>query len=74
MNDTVDTESEFWSEYYKRTGDYSVGYAATICSTPAVAKALERLTNITLEKHQLPNGKYWLPLFRRKHVKNDNIN
>jgi hypothetical protein len=57
----VNTEGEFWIAYYERTGNYNVGYGATVYTVPSRNRIVERLTNIVLEKYQLPNGKYWLP-------------
>ncbi len=54
------TENEFWNQYYKRTRDYSVGYAATISIDQSVNKENHKRTRRILQQYRCPNG-FYLP-------------
>ena len=62
------TLNEFWVRWYQRTGDYSVGPAATLSIDSRINLINHKNSQKILEKYKLSSKTYQLPNYRRGRV------
>ncbi len=64
QGEKVKTENEFWTKYYQRTGNYSVGPAVTVSFNSGHNAQIRKETIRVLNQYKCKGG-YSLPYSKR---------